>query len=158
MRQDVALDTIKPETDAGTEIRHEAELFYLGAKIRKPRQRHRSTLQDVSDLGGLSKFLLPQIENETDAPPIPTLIRIAMVLGVKIGYCFRGKSHNQQVSAVCKDSRQETMKLPHNRPEHSGYRYISAAHPLPDRRMAPFWVGAEPLCKTEGTCYQHSGW
>lgn len=119
MRQDVALDRIKPETDAQTGIRHGAALFYLGAKIRKPRRRHSLTLQDVSDLSGLSKPLLPQIKNETDAPPIPTLIRIAMVLRVKIGCFSRGKSHNQQVSALRKDSRRVAMKLPRNRPESS---------------------------------------
>ena len=119
MRQDVALDRIKPETDAQTEIRHEAALFYPGAKIRKPRRRHSLTRQDVSDLSGLLKPLLPQIKKETDAPPIPTLIRIAMVPSVKIGRFFRGKSQNQQVSALRKDSRRVVMKLPRNRSESS---------------------------------------
>lgn len=157
MRQDVVLDTIRPETDADTEIRQEAESFKLGANIRKLRQRHSLTIRDVSDPSGLSKSLLRQIENETGAPPIPALIRIAMVLGVKIGCFFRDKSRNQHVSAVPKDARQEAMKLPHNRPEHSGYRYISPAHPLPDQHMEPFWVRTEPRYKTEGACYQHSG-
>ena len=37
----------------------------LGVKIRKLRQRRGLTLQEVSDLSGLSKSLLSQIENET---------------------------------------------------------------------------------------------
>ncbi|MGD9365915.1 MAG: helix-turn-helix transcriptional regulator [Desulfobacteraceae bacterium] len=65
MKQDVALDKIKSGTDAGTEIRHEVESFCQDAEIRQLRQRHRLTLQDASDLYGLSKSLLSQSENET---------------------------------------------------------------------------------------------
>lgn len=67
MKQDVALDMIKSGTDAGTEIRHEVESFCPSAEIRQLRQRHRLTLQDASDLYGLSKSLLSQIENATKA-------------------------------------------------------------------------------------------
>lgn len=68
MKQDVALDMIKSGTIAETEIRHEAESFCPGAAIGQLRQRHRLTLQDVSDLCGLSKFLLSQTENESKHP------------------------------------------------------------------------------------------
>lgn len=70
MRQDVELDMIKSGTNAETEIRHEAESFCPGAAIGLLRQRHRLTLQDVSDLWGLSKFLLSQIENKSKHPII----------------------------------------------------------------------------------------
>lgn len=70
MKQDVALDMIKSGTDAETEIRHEAESFCPGAAIGQLRQRHRLTRQDISDICGLSKFLLSKIENRSKHPII----------------------------------------------------------------------------------------
>ncbi len=128
----------------------------LGAKIRKLRQRRGLTLQDVSDLSGLSKSLLSQIENETSAPPIPTLVRIAKSLGVTIGHFFQDTDHRQQVSVMRKDARPETIKLPHNRPRQSGYRYFSLANPIINQHMEPFWVRFEES-GGGGTFYQHAG-
>ena len=140
-----------------SDIQHEIDALCLGAKIRKLRHRRSLTLQDVSELSGLSKSLLSQIENETSAPPIQTLIRIAKALGVKISYFFREKSSEQRISLVRRNSRQDAEKLPHNRPERVGYRYISLAHPIINQHMEPFWVQFEPSNKRGSTIYQHPG-
>ena len=129
----------------------------LGAKIRKLRQRRGLTLQEVSDLSGLSKSLLSQIENETSAPPIPTLVRIAKSLGVTIGHFFQDTDKRQQVSVVRKNTRRETEKLPHNRPRQSGYRYFSLANPIINQHMEPFWIRFEKCGESSGTFYQHTG-
>ncbi|MEJ2156981.1 MAG: cupin domain-containing protein [Desulfobacteraceae bacterium] len=144
-------------TISDTEIQRDVDALCLGSKIRKLRKMRGLTLQEVSDLSGLSKSLLSQIENETSAPPIPTLVRIARSLGVTIGHFFKETDHRQRVSVVRKHSRQETAKLPHNRPRQSGYRYFSLAHPVIDQHMEPFWVRFESREESEGTFYQHSG-
>ena len=140
-----------------TEIQRDVDALCLGAKIRKLRQRRGLTLQEVSDLSGLSKSLLSQIENETSAPPIPTLVRIAKSLGVTIGHFFQDTDNRQQVSVVRKDKRPETIKLPHNRPRQSGYRYFSLANPVINQHMEPFWVRFEDRGEGGGTFYQHAG-
>ncbi|HXC93505.1 MAG TPA: helix-turn-helix transcriptional regulator, partial [Geobacteraceae bacterium] len=60
----------------------------IGQKIRKLRKERRLTLQYLSDLSGLSKPLLSQIENELVIPPIATLLKIAKALKVGIHYFF----------------------------------------------------------------------
>ncbi len=140
-----------------TEIQREIDALCLGTKIRKLRHRRSLTLQDVSELTGLSKSLLSQIENETSAPPIQTLIRIAKALGVKISYFFRENTSDQHISLVRRHARQETAKLPHNRPEKLGYRYVSLAHPIANQHMEPFWVVFEPRKEGDATYYQHPG-
>ena len=140
-----------------TEIQREVGALCLGAKIRKLRHRRSLTLQDVSELSGLSKSLLSQIENETSAPPIPTLVRIARALGVKISYFFREKSNEQRISVVRRASHRETEKLPHNRPQKLGYRYVALAHPIVNQHMEPFWVHFEPREERDSVYYQHPG-
>ena len=139
------------------EIQSGVDALCLGSKIRKLRQRRSLTLQDVSDLSGLSKSLLSQIENDASAPPIPTLLRIARALGVQIGYFFRQESSIRRISLVRKDARQEAAKLPHNRPKHLGYHYIPLAQPLANQHMEPFWVRIEPGSETGETYFQHAG-
>jgi transcriptional regulator with XRE-family HTH domain len=129
----------------------------LGAKIRRLRRRRGMTLQEVSILSGLSKSLLSQIENETSAPPLTTLIRIAKALGVNIGYFFREKRDEQRISVVRRADRQVAAKLPHNRPENMGYRYIPLTHPIMHQHMEPFWVRFEPRKQREHAYYQHPG-
>ena len=60
----------------------------LGLKIRRLRQERRLTLQELSDLSGLSKPLLSQIENDQVTPPIATLLKIAKGLKVGINFFF----------------------------------------------------------------------
>jgi transcriptional regulator with XRE-family HTH domain len=139
------------------QIQREIDALCLGPKIRKLRHRRSLTLQEVSELSGLSKSLLSQIENEASAPPIHTLARIARALGVKISYFFREKSNAQRISLMRRHARQETVRLPHNRPERLGYRYIPLAHPTINQHMEPFWVQFKPREEKNGTYYQHPG-
>lgn len=140
-----------------SDIRRDVDALCLGEKIRKLRKRRGMTLQEVSDISGLSKSLLSQIENETSAPPIPTLVRIARSLGVTIGHFFQDADNRQQLSVVRKNDRRETVRLPHNRPKQSGYRYFSLANPVINQHMEPFWVRFESRAESSGTFYQHPG-
>lgn len=151
------LNTSESKTLKDSEVQREVDSLCLGTKIRKLRQRRSMTLQEVSILSGLSKSLLSQIENDASAPPLTTLIRIAKALGVKIGYFFRDHLSEQRISVVRQADRQEAAKLPHNRPQNMGYRYISLAHPIVNQHMEPFWVKFESRQQMEYTYYQHPG-
>jgi transcriptional regulator with XRE-family HTH domain len=140
-----------------SEIQREVDALCLGARIRKLRQRRSMTLQEVSILSGLSKSLLSQIENDASAPPLQTLIRIAKALGVKIGYFFRETLNEQRISVVRRADRQEVAKLPHNRPQKLGYRYIALSNPIINQHMEPFWVRFESREQHARAYYQHPG-
>ena len=152
-----ALKTIRSKAQSDTEIQHEVEALCLGSKIRKLRQRRSLTLQNVSDLTGLSKSLLSQIENDASAPPIPTLIRIAKALGVRIGHFFRQDKNTERISVVRQQDRQQAVKLPPNRLDRLGYRYVPLAHPLTHQHMEPFWVHIDLRAENEDAFFQHSG-
>jgi transcriptional regulator with XRE-family HTH domain len=58
-----------------TDIKAQIKEFRIGEKIRGQRQQRRLTLQELSELTGLSKPLLSQIENEQVVPPLATLLK-----------------------------------------------------------------------------------
>jgi transcriptional regulator with XRE-family HTH domain len=59
----------------------------LGKKIKETRNRKRISLSEMARVTGISKSNLSGIENcEDPNPTIDTLIKIAKVLGVCVGY------------------------------------------------------------------------
>ena len=151
------MKTQRSKTVAETEIQRDVDALCLGTKIRSLRRKRGLTLREVSDLSGLSKSLLSQIENDNSAPPIPTLVRIAKSLGVTVGYFFRDSDNHHRISVVRKNTRREAVQLPHNRPQGAGYRYYPLAHPIIHQRMEPFWVRFEKCGEGGGSFYQHAG-
>ena len=89
-----------PQMDS--KVKEEVAALNLGNKIRNLRKQRALTLQEVSDLTGLSKPLLSQIENNIAAPPIATLIKISTALGVKISHFFRDQEMNDRIVVVKK--------------------------------------------------------
>lgn len=61
---------------------------YIARRIRRLRTAQGKTLQQISDITGLSKGLLSKIENCIVSPPIATLAKLATALGVPIGEFF----------------------------------------------------------------------
>ena len=151
------MKTSPTEQTPDRDIQQDVDALRLGTKIRNLRQRRNLTLQSVSDLSGLSKSLLSQIENENTVPPIATLVRIAKALGVTIGYFFKESQPDKLISFVPKDQRYRPLGLPHNRTDNLGYRYQALSRPIPNQHMEPFWVEFHPRSSDETTFYQHIG-
>ena len=62
------------------DIQKEVAALNIGRQIRQLRLQRRLTLKEVSDITGLSKPALSQIETNNGSPPIATLIKIATAL------------------------------------------------------------------------------
>ena len=82
------------------DVQDEVAALNIGFKVRTLRQKRGLTLKEVSELTGLSKPSLSQIENNISAPPIATLIKISSALGVKIGHFFQDTSLNCRIVVV----------------------------------------------------------
>ena len=95
-------------------VKDEVAALNIGSKVRQLRKQRGLTLQEVSDLTGLSKPLLSQIENNIAAPPIGTLIKISTALGVKISHFFQDQSMTNRIVLVRKDERYGVKKLTHH--------------------------------------------
>lgn len=139
------------------DVQREVDALNLGSKIRKLRKRHSLTLQDVSDLTGLSKSLLSQVENEVIAPPLATLIRIARALRVTIGYFFREATPTSRISVVRRDQPLAAKRRIEGRPDHVGYQYHALTHPMTPQHMEAFMVTFDPVPEAELTYLTHEG-
>lgn len=140
-------------------VKEEVAALNLGKKIKQLRTQRGFTLQAVSDLTGLSKPLLSQVENNIAAPPIATLIKISTALGVKISHFFQDEPlDDHRIAVVRKTERYGVRKLSHHRYSSDiGYRYQSLAYPMADKHMEPFIAEIESRKEDQLLYNQHSG-
>ena len=139
-------------------VKEEVAALNLGNKIRNLRKQRALTLQEISDLTGLSKPLLSQIENNLAAPPIATLIKISTALGVKISHFFRDHNMEDRIVVVKKNNRYSVKKLFHHKNESRiGYRWESLAYPMVGKQMEPFVVEIEPMDEKDLLFNDHKG-
>ncbi len=139
------------------DVKKEVDALALGNKIRRRRRARGLTLQNVSDLTGLSKSLLSQIENDVIAPPLATLIKISKALGVTIGYFFRETEPNQRISVVRQADRSADFNELIRKSSPGGYTYVSLARPIARRHMEPFMVTFNPVDNAKLNYYTHPG-
>jgi transcriptional regulator with XRE-family HTH domain len=143
---------------ADRDIRDEVAALSIGPKVRRLRLKLGMTLKAVSQRTGLSQPLLSQIENNTVAPPIATLIKISSALGVKIGHFFQDAPDQGRLVVVRRQERQALERLNHaDRYAGIGYRYESLAHPMVDKQMEPFIVELDARDPAEVPYNQHRG-
>jgi len=82
----------------------------IGKKIKSVRRMKGLTLQDVADETGLTKGYLSKIETSGKAAPVPTLAKIAKVLGVPLAELFGGVEKAERISLVRADDRQQLAR------------------------------------------------
>jgi transcriptional regulator with XRE-family HTH domain len=139
-----------------SDIKNEVRELNLGQKIRKLRQEQRLTLQELSELSGLSKPLLSQIENDQVTPPIATLLKIAKGLKVGIHYFFEEEGDRQKFVLIrCSDGRTSRRRNRNDAPQ--VYLYRSLAPGIRHKRMEPFLVEFELDKWADEFYYSHEG-
>lgn len=128
----------------------------IGYKIRKLRKEGRLTLQDLSDLSGLSKPLLSQIENDQVIPPIATLLKIAK--GLKVGiHFFFAEEEDRQKFVLLRSSDLESSSRRSGNDSPQNYLYHSLAPGLNQKSMEPFLVEFAAGEWDDSLFYRHEG-
>lgn len=125
----------------GQDIKSELASLDIGSQVRDLRNLRSLTLQELSELTGLSKPNLSQIENNIVTPPIATLLKISSALGVSIGTFFQKSNQATNMVVVRREDRYGVAKGPHI--SHIGYQYEPLAYPKTDKNMEPFIVHME---------------
>ncbi len=138
------------------DIKAQIKGFKIGDKVRSQRQLRRLTLQELSDLTGLSKPLLSQIENEQVVPPLATLLRIARGLKVTIHYFFEEEDNRQKLMITRSDETPpglQRLATVDARP----YTYHSLAQGLRHKHMEPFLIEVESTTWNDSLLFSHDG-
>ncbi|MDH8700830.1 putative cupin superfamily protein [Dysgonomonadaceae bacterium PH5-43] len=120
----------------------------VGSRIKNLRETKSISIEDVSERSGLSIDQIKRIEENKDFPSLAPLIKIARVLGVRLGTFLDDQSSLGPVVSR-KEKYKETVSFSTNQKSsrtHMDYYSLSSAKS--GRHMEPFIIGIEP--KEEG--------
>lgn len=128
--------------------------YEIGEKVRTLRLKKKMALVELGKHTGLSAALLSKIERSNIYPPLPTLLRIAMVFGVGLDYFFRDES-KRVVSIVRKAERQ---RFPDN-PEGGvvSYFFESLDFAASERKMNAYYAEFQPVSPEDAMPHAHEG-
>lgn len=115
----------------------------VGKRVKAARENRSLTLQDISQRTGMDVSLLEQIEDDTIAPPLGEIIKLAKALNMKMGYFVSGEE-NRPFTIVRSSDRKVISRYDSKKTSRYGYRFESLAPHKKDRHMEPFLVTLEP--------------
>ena len=112
----------------------------VGEKIKSLRESQSISMEELAQRSGLAIEQIERIENNIDLPSLAPLIKIARVLGVRLGTFLDDQDENGPV--VCrKDESQNSISFSNNAihsRKHMEYHSLSKSKA--DRHMEPFII------------------
>lgn len=118
----------------------------IGAKIKSIRESKQLSLEEVAARSGLGSEQIERIENNVDFPSLAPLIKIARVLGVRLGTFLDDQSELGPVICRKKDSN-ETNSIGFTNNATQGRKhmeYHSLSQDKSGRHMEPFLIDIAP--------------
>lgn len=118
----------------------------IGAKIKSIRESKQITLEEVAERSGLGIEQIERIENNVDFPSLAPLIKIARVLGVRLGTFLDDQSELGPVICRKKDSTDANgIGFTNNSSlARKHMEYHSLSQDKSGRHMEPFLIDVAP--------------
>jgi DNA-binding XRE family transcriptional regulator len=131
----------------------------IGSKIKTVRQAKQLSLEEVAERSGLSAEQIERIENDTNLPSLSPLIRIARVLGVRLGTFLDDQPELGPVICRKSDSREETgISFSNNAAtSHKHMEYHPLSQDKSGRHMEPFLIDIAPSKNADFILSTHEG-
>ncbi len=130
----------------------------VGEKIQSIREAKEISLTEMAERSGLAIEQIDRIENNEDLPSLAPLIKIARVLGVRLG-TFLDDQPSEKGPVVCrKEESAETIGFSNNSTQarrHMQYRSLSKSKV--DRHMEPFLIKIAAAEDHNFTLSSHEG-
>jgi transcriptional regulator with XRE-family HTH domain len=131
----------------------------IGEKIRNLREMKNLTVEEVAERTGLSAIQIDRIETDEELPSLAPLIRIARVLGVRLGTFLDDQQELGPV--VCRSKnlvQNDGISFSNNaKTEHKSMLYYSLSQDKSGRHMEPFLVEIMPADKAGFVFSTHEG-
>lgn len=117
---------------------------FIGEKIKAYREEQNLSIQELADKTNLAAEQIERIENNTDIPSLAPLIKIAKVLGTRIGTFLDDQVEDGPV--ICrKEEAKETISFSNNAINSRRHmQYQSLSRSKANRHMEPFMIEIEP--------------
>lgn len=130
----------------------------VGEKIKSIRETKAISVAELAERSGLAEEQINRIETNKDLPSLAPLIKIARVLGVRLG-TFLDDQPVEQGPVVCrKNEACDTIGFSNNTTQarrHMQYRSLSKSKV--DRHMEPFIIDVAATSDTDFTLSSHEG-
>ncbi|MBO4985608.1 MAG: helix-turn-helix transcriptional regulator [Bacteroides sp.] len=129
----------------------------VGEKIKALRESQSITQEELAKRSGLGIEQVIRIESNEDLPSLAPLIKIARVLGVRLGTFLDDQDENGPV--ICrKDEVQNSISFSNNAIQSRRHMtYHSLSRSKADRHMEPFIIDIEPTDSTDFVLSTHEG-
>ena len=130
----------------------------VSEKIKSLREAKEISVDELAERSGLAKEQIERIENNVDLPSLAPLIKIARVLGVRLG-TFLDDQPDEHGPVVCrKKEKSESISFSNNAVQsrrHMQYHALSKSKV--DRHMEPFIIEVEETSDTNFILSSHEG-
>ena len=129
----------------------------VGEKIKSLRESRNITMEDLAQRSGLAIEQVERIENNIDLPSLAPLIKIARVLGVRLGTFL--DDQDETGPSVCRRTEAgDTISFSNNAIQSRKHmEYHSLARSKADRHMEPFLIDVTATDDMDFVLSSHEG-
>ncbi len=131
----------------------------IGGKIKSIRESRNLTIDEVSERAGVSKVQIERIEENIEIPSLAPLIKIARVLGVRLGTFLDDQKELGPVISRAKESNdQNTIRFTNDsKVARKHMEYHSLSQDKAGRHMEPFLIDIDASGQADFTLSSHEG-
>ncbi|MDR2039486.1 MAG: XRE family transcriptional regulator [Bacteroidales bacterium] len=131
----------------------------IGGKIKSIRESRNLSLDEVAERSGVRKEQIERIENNVEIPSLAPLIKIARVLGVRLGTFLDDQTELGPVISRKKNNKDNnTIRFTDNvSVVRKHMEYHSLSQDKAGRHMEPFLIDIEPAKGVDFTLSTHEG-
>jgi len=131
----------------------------IGEKIKRLRESKNLTIDEIAERAGISIEQITRIENNEELPSLAPLIKIARVMGVRLGTFLDDQQEIGPV--VCrKEDRSDDKGISFSnnaKTVHKNMSYFALSQDKSGRHMEPFLIDVIPALKTDFVFSSHEG-
>ncbi len=129
----------------------------VGEKIKSLRESKNISREELAERSGLAIEQIERIENNIDLPSLAPLIKIARVLGVRLGTFL--DDQDEMGPAICRKSEaSDSISFSNNAIQSRKHmEYHSLSKSKADRHMEPFIIDVAPTDDNEFVLSSHEG-
>lgn len=129
----------------------------VGEKIKSLRESQGISLEELAQRTGLGIEQIERIEQDIDLPSLAPLIKIARVLGVRLGTLLDEQDENGPV--ICRKGEvQNSITFSNNAIQSRKHMiYHSLSRSKADRHMEPFFIDVTPTDDSDFVLSTHEG-
>ena len=129
----------------------------VGEKIKSLRESKSISMEELAERSGLAIEQVKRIEDNTDLPSLAPLIKIARVLGVRLGTFL--DDQDETGPAICRKSEaSDSISFSNNAIQSRKHmEYHSLSKSKADRHMEPFIIDVAPTDDNEFVLSSHEG-